>query len=239
MSLEGISLKKIYSGKTVVDNVSIKVDAGQIVALLGPNGAGKTTVFDMIVGLVSVSEGLVLIDAKDVTSLPSYVRAKFKVAYLLQEPSVFKKLSVEENILAVMEFGDLKKEDTLNELERLLELLNLKKIRKQEAHTLSGGERRRVEFARTLAQGPKYILLDEPFTGIDPILISDMQEMIGQLKELGIGVLISDHNVRDTLSIADYAYIIMNGKIVFKGNGEEVLRNDKVRDFYLGENFCM
>jgi lipopolysaccharide export system ATP-binding protein len=231
---------KSYGGRQVVKGVSLEITQGEVVGLLGPNGAGKTTSFYMIVGLVRPDAGRVLADGHDISRLPMYLRARnYGISYLPQEPSVFRKLSVQDNILAVLEAQDLSWESRRNRTEKLIAQLNLGHVRKTRGYALSGGERRRVEIARCLAIEPAFILLDEPFSGIDPIAVLDLQEIIFGLKKSGIGVLITDHNVRETLSVTDRAYIITEGKIFRTGTPGELGRDPEVRRIYLGENFSM
>ena len=233
-------IAKSYGGRQVVRGVSVQIAQGEVVGLLGPNGAGKTTCFYMIVGLVRPDAGRILIDGEEITRLPMYLRARdHGISYLPQEPSIFRKLSVEENILAVLEAQQLSWETRRTRTERLIEQLNLGHVRKTMGYALSGGERRRVEIARCLAIEPAFILLDEPFSGIDPIAVLELQEIIFDLKMNGIGVLITDHNVRETLSVTDRAYIISDGKILFSGTPGELGRNPEVRRIYLGEKFSM
>src|SRR3954463_3699788 len=233
-------IAKAYRGRRVVNGVSLHVNQGEVVGLLGPNGAGKTTTFYMIVGLIPPDSGRVLIDGDDLTSTPMYLRARtFGVSYLPQEPSVFRKLSVEENILAVLEAQPLSWHERRERMEQLIQQLGLDHIRKNRGYALSGGERRRVEIARCLCISPAFILLDEPFSGIDPIAVLDLQKIIFDLKAGGIGVLITDHNVRETLSVTDRAYIINEGRI-FRSGTPDVLQNDpEVRRVYLGESFSL
>jgi lipopolysaccharide export system ATP-binding protein len=231
---------KSYAGRQVVKGVSLEIEQGEVVGLLGPNGAGKTTSFYMIVGLVRPDTGRVLADGHDISRLPMYLRARnYGISYLPQEPSIFRKLTVQDNILAVLEAQQLSWEARRTRTERLIEQLNLGHVRKTRGYALSGGERRRVEIARCLAIEPAFILLDEPFSGIDPIAVLDLQEIIFGLKRSGIGVLITDHNVRETLSVTDRAYIITEGKIFATGTPGELGRNPEVRKIYLGENFSM
>jgi lipopolysaccharide export system ATP-binding protein len=231
---------KSYGGRQVVKGVSLQIEQGEVVGLLGPNGAGKTTSFYMIVGLVRPDSGRVLADGHDISRLPMYLRARnYGISYLPQEPSIFRKLTVQDNILAVLEAQQLSWESRRTRTERLIEQLNLGHVRKTRGYALSGGERRRVEIARCLAIEPAFILLDEPFSGIDPIAVLDLQEIIFGLKRSGIGVLITDHNVRETLSVTDRAYIITEGKIFATGTPGELGRNPEVRRIYLGENFSM
>ena len=228
---------KNYRSRTVVKGVSVEVNQGEIVGLLGPNGAGKTTSFYMIVGLIKPNGGKVFLDTQDITDLPMYKRAQLGVGYLAQEASVFRKLSVEDNILAVLEMTDLSKEAQTTKLETLLEEFGLQHIRKNRGDLLSGGERRRTEIARALATDPMFILLDEPFAGVDPIAVEDIQQIIAHLKEKNIGILITDHNVHETLSITDRAYLLFEGKILKAGTAEELAADEQVRRLYLGKNF--
>ena len=237
--LRGEGLTKAYGGRTVVDHVNVRVNPGEVVGLLGPNGAGKTTTFYMLVGLVKPDKGSVMLGPDDITTLPLYQRARRGISYLPQEPSVFRKLTVEENILAVLETQDGNGEERHTKLEGLLEQLGLAHIRKNRGHALSGGERRRVEIARALCIHPSFILLDEPFSGIDPIAVLDLQKIIYALKESGIGILITDHNVRDTFEITDRSYIINLGEILVSGTKEELLANETARQIYLGNEFSM
>jgi lipopolysaccharide export system ATP-binding protein len=231
---------KSYGGRQVVRGVSLQIEQGEVVGLLGPNGAGKTTSFYMIVGLVRPDAGRVLADGHDISRLPMYLRARnYGISYLPQEPSIFRKLTVQDNILAVLESQQLSWESRRTRTEKLIEQLNLGHVRKTRGYALSGGERRRVEIARCLAIEPAFILLDEPFSGIDPIAVLDLQEIIFGLKKSGIGVLITDHNVRETLSVTDRAYIINEGKIFRAGTPGELGRDPEVRRVYLGENFSM
>ena len=238
--LETEEIGKSYGGRDVVRGVSLSITSGEVVGLLGPNGAGKTTSFYMIVGLVRPDTGRVLVDGVDITRLPMYLRAKkHRISYLPQEPSVFRKLTVEENILAVLEAQSLSWEARRTRTERLIEQLSLGHVRKTRGYALSGGERRRVEIARCLCIEPTFILLDEPFSGIDPIAVLELQEIIFGLKDSGIGVLITDHNVRETLSVTDRAYIINEGKIFRTGTPGELGRDPEVKRIYLGEKFSM
>lgn len=231
---------KAYGGRQVVRGVSLSIQQGEVVGLLGPNGAGKTTSFYMIVGLVRPDSGKILVDGQDITTLPMYLRARnFRISYLPQEPSVFRKLTVEENILAVLEVQKLNWETRRTRTEKLIEQLSLGHVRKTRGYALSGGERRRVEIARCLAIEPAFILLDEPFSGIDPIAVLELQEIIFALKASGIGVLITDHNVRETLSVTDRAYIIAEGKIFRAGTPRELGNDPDVKRIYLGEGFSM
>lgn len=231
---------KSYGGRHVVRGVSLKIEQGEVVGLLGPNGAGKTTSFYMIVGLVRPDTGRVMVDGNDISRLPMYLRARsYGISYLPQEPSVFRKLTVEDNILAVLETQQLSWEGRRTRTEKLLEQLNLGHVRKTQGYALSGGERRRVEIARCLAIDPAFILLDEPFSGIDPIAVIDLQEIIFGLKRSGIGVLITDHNVRETMSVTDRAYIINEGRIFRTGTPGDLGRDPEVRRIYLGDKFSM
>ena len=228
---------KTYRGRNVVDHVTIKVDTGEIVGLLVPNGAGKTTSFYMIIGLVTPNGGQVLLDGEDITRLPIYKRARMGLGYLSQESSVFKKLTVEENILLVWEAVGVSEKQQRQMLEPLLSEFNIEHIRKYKAYVLSGGERRRCEVARALAGNPDFIMLDEPFTGIDPVTIESLKDIIASLRDKGLGVLITDHNVRETLSICDRAYIMMDGDVLVEGTPEQVAANDMARKYFLGEQF--
>lgn len=230
-------LLKSYKGRTVVNHVSIDVKQGEIVGLLGPNGAGKTTTFYMVVGLIKPDEGAVFLNEEDITKLPMYKRAQMGIGYLPQEASVFRKLSVEDNIMSVLEMTDLNKEERHQKLETLLDEFNLHHVRKNNGDSLSGGERRRTEIARALAVDPKFILLDEPFAGVDPIAVEDIQSVVARLKYKNIGILITDHNVNETLSICDRAYLLIEGKIFKHGTAEELADNEQVRRLYLGTNF--
>jgi lipopolysaccharide export system ATP-binding protein len=231
---------KSYKGRQVVRGVSVEVNRGEVVGLLGPNGAGKTTSFYMIVGLVAPDSGNILADGEDITRVPMYLRARqYGISYLPQEPSVFRKLTVEENILAVLEVQNISQEMRRSRTEKLIEQLNLGHVRRTRGYALSGGERRRVEIARCLCIQPSFILLDEPFSGIDPIAVLDLQEIISELKASGIGVLITDHNVRETLSVTDRAYIINEGRIFRDGTPEELGNDSEVRRVYLGEGFSL
>ncbi|HPT49269.1 MAG TPA: LPS export ABC transporter ATP-binding protein [Accumulibacter sp.] len=231
------NLKKRYKSRTVVHDVSFEVASGEVVGLLGPNGAGKTTCFYMVVGLVPCDGGEVELDGKRLTHLPIHRRARMGVSYLPQEASVFRKMTVDENIRAVLELQELPAQEIDERTENLLEELHINHLRKAPATSLSGGERRRVEIARALATGPRFILLDEPFAGVDPIAVLDIQQIIRFLKERRIGVLITDHNVRETLDICDHAYIINEGSVLAAGRPEEIIYNENVRKVYLGENF--
>ena len=230
-------LVKSYKGRTVVNNVSVDVQQGEIVGLLGPNGAGKTTVFYMVVGLIKPDEGSVFLNDQNITRLPMYKRAQMGIGYLPQEASVFRKLSVEDNILAVLEMTRLTHAERHYKLDSLLDEFNLRHIRKNNGDSLSGGERRRTEIARALAVDPKFILLDEPFAGVDPIAVEDIQTIVARLKFRNIGILITDHNVNETLSICDRAYLLIDGKIFKHGTAEELAGDEQVRRLYLGKNF--
>lgn len=230
-------LVKRYGDRTVVNHVSIEVNQGEIVGLLGPNGAGKTTTFYMVVGLIKPDEGEVFLDDRHITPLAMYKRAQMGIGYLPQEPSVFRKLSVEDNIKAVLEMTKLSKREQKEKLESLLDEFRLQHVRKSNGDVLSGGERRRTEIARALAVDPKFILLDEPFAGIDPIAVEDIQAIVAKLKFKNIGILITDHNVTETLSICDRAYLLIEGKIFEHGTAEELAQNEQVKKLYLGRNF--
>jgi lipopolysaccharide export system ATP-binding protein len=240
MKLEAQSLVKTYRGRNVVDGASFSVDQGEIVGLLGPNGAGKTTSFYSVVGLVRPDEGRVLLDGQDITGLPMYRRAQLGIGYLAQEASVFRKLSVEDNIAAVLEWRGFNRAEVSRRTEELLGEFSLRKVRKNRGDLLSGGERRRTEIARCLASDPKFILLDEPFAGVDPIAVEDIQSIVARLAdERGIGVLITDHNVHETLAITDRTYLMFEGKIIKSGTAEELADDDVVRRVYLGQNFSL
>jgi len=238
-SLATENITKRYSGRYVVNHVNIEISRGEVVGLLGPNGAGKTTCFYMIVGLIKPDEGRILLNQEDITYKPMYERAKHNIGYLAQEPSIFRKLTVEENIMAILEFLDIPKKERKKRLEALIEELNIGQIRKSYGYALSGGERRRVEIARALATTPKYILLDEPFAGVDPIAVSDIQEIIFMLKKKNLGVLITDHNVRETLSITDRAYIMNKGEVLISGTADYIASSPLARKIYLGEKFTL
>jgi lipopolysaccharide export system ATP-binding protein len=233
------NLVKQYGKRTVVNNVSFEVSQGEIVGLLGPNGAGKTTSFYQVVGLVKPDSGTVFLDDEDITKLPMYKRANKGIGYLPQEASIFRKLSVEDNITAVLEMTKLTKAEQKNKLEELLDEFRLGHVRKSNGDVLSGGERRRTEIARALAVNPKFILLDEPFAGIDPIAVEDIQSIVATLKYKNIGILITDHNVQETLSITDRAYLLFEGKILKAGTAEELAADEQVRKVYLGQNFVL
>src|ERR1700756_2411899 len=237
LMLQASDLKKAYRGRRVVDNVSLEIRQGEVVGLLGPNGAGKTTTFYILVGLARPDYGRVLLDDEDITDLPMYLRARGGISYLPQEPSVFRKLTSEENLLAVLETLPLTPEQQRDRLEDLLVQMGLETVRTSKAYTLSGGERRRLEIARSLTLQPSFVLLDEPFSGIDPLTVKDLQEIIRDLSRSGIGVLITDHNVRETLNVTDRAYILRNGKIFRKGRPDELSNNPELRRVYLGDPF--
>ncbi|MBA7581523.1 Lipopolysaccharide export system ATP-binding protein LptB [subsurface metagenome] len=239
MKLRTENLVKKYRKRTVVKEVSIEVEQGEIVGLLGPNGAGKTTTFYMIVGLITPNQGKIFLEDKEITKLPVYKRAQKGIGYLSQEASVFRKLSVEDNIRAILEMSDLSAEIQRDRLESLLVEFGLEKIRKSKGIQLSGGERRRTEIARALAIKPNFILLDEPFAGVDPIAVEDIQEIVSSLKTKNIGILITDHNVHETLSITDRAYLLFEGSILKSGSSEELANDEKVRRVYLGKNFSL
>ncbi len=239
LSISTHDLVKVYGSRTVVNRVSFTVEQGEIVGLLGPNGAGKTTSFYQVVGLVKPDSGKVMIGDKDITRLPMYKRSKMGIGYLPQEASVFRKLSVEDNIAAVLEMTTLNKEEQRAKCEELISEFRLNHVRKNNGDTLSGGERRRTEIARALAVNPKFILLDEPFAGVDPIAVEDIQEIVAKLKFKNIGILITDHNVNETLSICDRAYLLIDGKIFKEGTAEELANDDQVKRLYLGRNFVL
>ncbi len=235
--LQTQKLIKEYGGRRVVDEVSVELNKGEIVGLLGPNGAGKSTSFNMIVGLIRPTGGRVLINDHDVTSTPMHKRSKMGLGYLAQDQSIFRKLTVEQNIMAILETTGLKSRARKQRLDELLEDLGVTKLRKSIAYTLSGGERRRVEIARALVNQPDFLLLDEPFSGVDPLAVEDLQDIIFQMQARGLGVLITDHNVRETLAVTDRAYIISNGKVLVSGSADELVNNPVARKFYLGESF--
>jgi lipopolysaccharide export system ATP-binding protein len=237
MILRSENLEKVYGKRKVVKGVSLEVHQGEIVGLLGPNGAGKTTTFYMTVGFIKPNAGKVYLEGDEITDLPMYKRAKKGIGYLPQEPSVFRKLSVEDNILAVLQLTDLSKSEQKEKLEELINEFGLEKVRKSRGDTLSGGERRRTEIARALATSPKFILLDEPFAGIDPIAVEDIQQIVAKLKTKNIGILITDHNVQETLSITDRAYLMFEGNILKVGTAEELAADEMVRKVYLGQHF--
>ena len=237
MILKSSNLVKIYGSRKVVNDVSLEVNQGEIVGLLGPNGAGKTTTFYMTVGFIKPNQGHVYLDDEEITALPMYKRAQKGIGYLPQEPSVFRKMSIEDNIMAVLEMTKLNKAQRKEKLESLLEEFSLNHVRKSNGDTLSGGERRRTEIARALATNPSFILLDEPFAGIDPIAVEDIQYIVAKLKTKNIGILITDHNVQETLSITDRAYLMFEGSILKAGTAEELAADEMVRKVYLGQNF--
>lgn len=237
MILRGEHLVKKYGKRTVVNQVSVSVERGEIVGLLGPNGAGKTTTFYMIVGLIKPNSGEIFLDGDNITDLPMYKRAKLGIGYLAQEASVFRHLTVEENILAVLEMADMEKKDQLEKMEQLLDEFSLHHVRKNKGVVLSGGERRRTEIARALAVDPHFVLLDEPFAGVDPIAVEEIQTIVAKLREKNIGILITDHNVNETLSITDRAYIMTEGNLLRSGSAEELANDEQVRRVYLGKHF--
>ena len=239
MKLHTNNIKKSYKGRQVVKGVTVEVNQGEIVGLLGPNGAGKTTSFYMIVGLVEPDDGEVYLDQEKITSYPMYKRSQMGVGYLPQEVSVFRKLSVEDNIMAILEMTKLKKEQREAKLESLLNEFSLQHVRKNMGNSLSGGEKRRTEIARALATDPKFVLLDEPFAGVDPIAVEDIQSIVSDLKKRNIGILITDHNVQETLSITDRAYLLFEGSILKSGTAEELAEDEQVRKVYLGQNFVL
>ncbi|AJQ25974.1 MULTISPECIES: LPS export ABC transporter ATP-binding protein [Pelosinus] len=239
MYIETFNLVKTYKDRNVVDGVSLRVNQGEVVGLLGPNGAGKTTTFYMIVGLERPNDGMIVINDQDVTDMPMYRRSNFGVGYLPQEASVFRKLTVEDNIMAILETTKLTASERKEKAESLLDEFNINHVAKRKGSQLSGGERRRVEIARCLTTDPAFILLDEPFAGVDPIAVADIQQIIGYLKQRGIGVLITDHNVRETLSIVDRAYILNEGQILIHGDAITIANSEIARKFYLGENFSL
>jgi lipopolysaccharide export system ATP-binding protein len=236
-TLETHEISKAYRGRKVVEDVTVHVQQGEVVGLLGPNGAGKTTSFYMIVGLISPDSGRISVDGQDITTLPMYQRARRGISYLPQEASVFRKLSVEENLMAILETLSLNNRERRETLDRLIDQLGLEKVRRSQGYMLSGGERRRVEIARSLVINPSFLLLDEPFSGIDPIQVLELQRIIFDLKRAGIGILVTDHNVRETLSVTDRAYIINNGRIFRAGSPEALGRDPEVKRIYLGESF--
>jgi lipopolysaccharide export system ATP-binding protein len=235
--LQTSEISKSYNRRRVVDDISLSVQQGEVVGLLGPNGAGKTTSFYMIVGLISPDSGRVMLDEEDITLYPMYKRARIGISYLPQEPSVFRKLTVEDNLMAIFETRPLRTQERKARMNRLLEQLGLEKVRKSKGYMLSGGERRRVEIARSLVIEPSFLLLDEPFSGIDPIQVMELQRIIFELKRSGIGILVTDHNVRETLAVTDRAYIINNGRIFRAGSPEALRRDPEVKRIYLGETF--
>jgi lipopolysaccharide export system ATP-binding protein len=237
--IETNNLVKIYGQRKVVNNVSLHVEQGTVVGLLGPNGAGKTTTFYMVVGIAKPDSGTVTLDGKDISQLPMYQRARLGIGYLPQEASIFRKMTVEENLMSILETTALSHEEQLKKMEDLLEEFDIGHIRNSVGTALSGGERRRVEIARSLATDPAFILLDEPFAGIDPIAVADIQGMIAHLAKRGIGILITDHNVRETLSIVDKAYILASGEVLLHGDSKSIANDPVARKYYLGENFKM
>ncbi|CCG56097.1 ABC transporter ATP-binding protein [Brachyspira pilosicoli WesB] len=238
--IRAVNLTKFYGKRKIIENISYSVKQGEVVGLLGPNGAGKTTSFYITVGFVTATNGNVYLNDIDITKLHMYQRAQLGIGYLPQEASIFRKLSVEDNLLSILEYNDaLTQKDRMDITDRLLEEFNITHVRKQKGYTLSGGERRRCEIARALTVNPKFILLDEPFAGVDPIAVIDIQNIIASLKEKGLGILITDHNVRETLRITDRAYIMGNGKILVQGSPEEIIANPLARKIYLGESFSM
>lgn len=239
MKLHTEHIKKAYKGREVVKGVTIEVNQGEIVGLLGPNGAGKTTSFYMIVGLVKPDDGSVFLDDIDITHYPMYKRSQLGIGYLPQEVSVFRKLSVEDNIMAILEMTDMSKADREAKLEQLLAEFSLTHVRKNLGNRLSGGEKRRTEIARALATNPKFVLLDEPFAGVDPIAVEDIQSIVADLRKRNIGILITDHNVQETLSITDRAYLLFEGSILKSGTAEELAADEQVRRVYLGQNFVL
>lgn len=237
MNLKAEHLIKTYKKRKVVNDISVEVNQGEIVGLLGPNGAGKTTSFYMIVGLIKPNEGKIYLDDKDITPEPMFKRAQMGIGYLAQEPSVFRKLTVEQNIMAVLEMTDLSKTEQKDKMESLLEEFSLTHVRKNLGRVLSGGERRRTEIARALSVDPNFVLLDEPFAGVDPIAVEEIQTIVAQLKNRNIGILITDHNVQETLSITDRAYLMFEGRLLKAGTAEELAADEQVRKVYLGKNF--
>ena len=237
LKLQAVELSKSYRGRKVVDDLNLEISQGEVVGLLGPNGAGKTTTFYILVGLARPDSGRVLLNGDDITDLPMYLRARSGISYLPQEPSVFRQLTVEENLIAVLETLPLTSEQQRDRLEELLAQMKLETVRTNGAYTLSGGERRRLEIARSLTLQPSFILLDEPFSGIDPLTVKDLQDLIRELSRSGIGILITDHNVRETLTVTDRAYIVNHGKIMKKGTPQELSNDPEVRRVYLGDNF--
>lgn len=237
ISLSANNLVKSYKNRKVVNNVNLEVRKGEIVGLLGPNGAGKTTTFYMITGIVKPDSGEIICNEQDITNLPMYKRANMGIGYLAQEPSVFRNLTVEENIEVVLEMKKISKEKQKKKVEQLLEEFKLTHVRNSLGYALSGGERRRIEIARTIANDPSFILLDEPFAGVDPIAVEDIQNIIRYLKERGLGILITDHNVRETLSITDRSYIMAKGKVIVQGTARQIANNEEAKKIYLGEKF--
>ncbi|MBF8278776.1 MAG: lptB [candidate division NC10 bacterium] len=238
-SLRTESLVKTFRGRTVVAGVSISLEAGEVVGLLGPNGAGKTTTFYMVLGLLKPDRGRVMLNGEDITELPVYKRARRGLGFLSQEPSIFRKLTVEQNLMAILEILDLTKSERQHRLESLLRELDLTHLAKSKAYTLSGGERRRAEITRSLVTAPHFMLMDEPFAGIDPIAVADIQTIIARLKEKGIGVLVTDHNVRETLQIVDRAYLIYEGQVLVSGTARELASDERAKEIYLGKQFSL
>jgi len=239
MKLEGISLEKRYKKRKVVNGISLNVSSGEVVGLLGPNGAGKTTTFSMLVGFIEPDNGKVFFDSMDITKLPLHKRAQIGIGYLAQEATVFKNLTVEENLIAIMERTTKDKKQIINRVDELLNNFSLTNLRKQKAHTLSGGEKRRLEVARVMINSPKIVLLDEPFVGIDPITVSELKKIINALKSQKIGIFISDHNVRETLSITDRSYLIYKGEIIIEGDSKTLINDPQAKELYLGLDFKM
>ncbi len=237
--LEAHSLVKAYHGKRVVKGISINIKSGEVVGLLGPNGAGKTTSFYMVMGLIPPDEGKIMFNGLDITNMPMYQRARAGMGYLSQEPSIFRKLTVRENILAILETLDISREERNKRVTELLDELELAHLSNQKAMTLSGGERRRLEITRALVTNPSFIMLDEPFSGVDPIAVYDVQQIIGRLRDAKLGILITDHNVRETLSCVDRAYLMCEGQIVCEGNSDYLVNDEKAREIYLGPKFTM
>ena len=237
--LETKGLVKTYGGRRVVDSVDINVKRSEVVGLLGPNGAGKTTTFYMITGIIQPEQGKIIFDRQDITRMPLHMRARYGIGYLSQEPSIFRKLTVEQNILAVLETLGFSPRERRRRCDELLEELKITHIRKRKAYVLSGGEKRRVEITRALVTNPMFILLDEPFSGIDPIAVAECQEIIRELRDKGLGILLTDHNVRETLTITDRSYLMADGKILISGSKEDLISNPKAREIYLGEKFTM
>ncbi len=231
------NLVKIYGKRRVVNNISLQIRQGEVVGILGPNGAGKSTTFYMILGLIKANQGKVFFSDKEITKLPMYKRAQLGIGYLAQEPSIFHKLTVEQNIMAILETLKISKAERKRRLEEHLDELGLKKLARQKAYTLSGGERRKLEITRSLVTAPSFMLMDEPFAGVDPLAVADIQDIIVKLKKKNIGVLITDHNVQETLKITQRAYIVFNGEILFSGTSRELVNNEKAREVYLGERF--
>jgi lipopolysaccharide export system ATP-binding protein len=235
--LRAEGLRKVYRGRAVVDDVTLELNQGEVVGLLGPNGAGKTTSFYMIVGFITPDRGRVVLDGRDLTRLPMYKRARLGIGYLPQESSIFRRLTVEQNVMAILQARRLSTAERRRRLEQLLEMMGVLHIRRSRGYELSGGERRRVEIARALVSEPKFMLLDEPFAGIDPIAVADLQHVVSTLRDQGLGVLITDHNVRETLTITDRAYILFEGRIELAGTADEIVSSPKAREIYLGEKF--